>query len=112
MSIPQIQRIGVNDKDLSRIQDNIARAVDVIGAKPILDGVLIEGVVLTSGSAALVPHSLGRPYRGWIVVKKRPTTAPPSTSIYIWDIDLADNLKTSLLSMWTSVNCTVSLWVF
>jgi len=112
MTYSSVKTVATDDPVLSKIQDNLAHKVDEIGSSLILDGRLIEGIVLTTGAATLVSHTLGRPVKGWFVVKTRPKTAPPATPIYIWDIDIAVGLRSLYLSMWADQNCTVSLWVF
>lgn len=50
-----------------RILENIARTVMPMWKHPVLDMTLLEGVALNAATT-LVPHGLGRKWRGWYVV--------------------------------------------
>lgn len=91
-----------NAADLNRIQTNIGMFSSGIVGIPILDGNLIEDVVLGS-TETKVNHKLGRRYRGWVIVDK-------SANQSVWAATSA--ISERYLSLTASGTVTVSLWVF
>lgn len=51
-----------------RANNSIAKSLNSLNALPILDGTLVENVALDCTKTNLVPHKLGRKYRGYILV--------------------------------------------
>lgn len=97
------KQIGAaTEKDLDRIQANIALFASNFANIPLLDGRLIEDVAL-SGTASQIAHKLGRDYRGWIIVKK-------NAQQDIWAS--STSLSGRFLTLSASGTVTASLWVF
>lgn len=94
--------IQTPDWTLQKIQDNVSSSLNPIAAKPIVDGVLVQDVKLTSGQDNSVSHTIGRTPLMWIVVKK-------NANADVWEATSPAPSKT--LNLWCSANCTVSLWV-
>jgi hypothetical protein len=92
--------LNLKDSDLARMQDNLVSAISQISRVPILDGVLIEGISLISGSDNQVSHKLGRIPRMWLL-------ADQSANANVWRTAWSN----TLLTLRSSANCTVSLWV-
>lgn len=96
------QTINSSDYDLQKLQDNTAKAFKPLTDCPLLDGVLIESVSLTSGRDNMISHTLGRVPRLWIVAKKDQNST-------VWE--KTSPAPSSLLNLWCSTSCTVNLWV-
>lgn len=64
----RLDRTHSNDTVLNRIQDKIIRALNAVVSKPIINGQLIEQVLVDYAAPTLVPHKLNRKPRGWFVV--------------------------------------------
>lgn len=94
---------GLEDK-LLKLQDSIDSAFrKLFSLVPILDGRLLENVVLTT-TAVEVPHGLGRKPRGWILVK-----SGVSIIVYQTSESAYPELNLRLTASGTDV---VSIWVF
>lgn len=96
------RKINVKDRELSFVQDAVGAAFVSIQNNPLLNVVLLEGVVLTSGSVNQIDHGLGRNYRFWI-----PANLNANAVVYESTSDNPD----LYLKLNTTANCTVSLIV-
>lgn len=100
MALTPFRKIRTQDKDLVSLQNALARIfLDLLGLE-ILNGRLIEDVVVTT-STVTVDHGLNRVLKGWIVVKKNADRRVWQTSI-----------TSTQLVLDSSATVTVSLWVF
>ena len=95
------QRLFGLPRELQTVQDNLAGVLDLIAKVQIVDGVRLEDVALVSGSDQLVAHKLGRAPLGWFTVKR-------NADCRLWETALDANH----LTLRTSANVTVTLWVF
>lgn len=95
-----MKTLQMSDSVLSRFQDNVKEAVGSISRVPILDGLLVEGISLTTGIDNNVAHKLGRIPRMWIVADRNANSTVWRTA---WD--------DSLIALRCSANVTISLWV-
>lgn len=95
-----LKTLQIRDDVLSRFQDNVRDAFSQVTRLPLLDGNLIEGISLVSGSDNRVAHKLGRVPRLWFVVDL-------DANAVVWRADW-DN---KLLTLNCDSNCNVSLWV-
>jgi hypothetical protein len=90
-------------RDNSLFQRNVQAAFAELIGIPILNGSLIENVILST-TATKISHKLGRPFTGFIVVKK-------NANVDIWmDSSAVDN--SLFIPLDASGTVTVSLWVF
>ncbi len=101
--IPGFLRIRSKIEDVNLAQDAVDNVLRVIRKKEIIDGILLENLVLASGTTNQINHGLGVPIRGWIVVRQNANSS-------IWEAISA--LPNVILSLNCSVTVTVSLWVF
>lgn len=62
-----LSRIGVKDAPLQRWIDTVVQVVREL-QNPLARGVLLEGLILTTGSENVINHGLPRKARGWIIV--------------------------------------------
>jgi hypothetical protein len=94
------RKIQTRDSDLQRLQDNVADAFRKVGLCALVDGALLQNIVLVGGSTA-VAHGLQRQPLGWIIVDRSASVTVYRTA---WD---ALNL-----TLQSSGAATVSIWVF
>lgn len=105
MAIPFLKRVRSDDATIVQLQDNVDLTLRAIAEKPIVDGVVVGPIDLKSGMVNQVPHTLTRKPIGWIVLAK-------SANANIWDSQVANTTPKSVVYLNTSINCTVSLWLF
>lgn len=94
--------IPTNNSDLTKVQDATREAFLEIKRLPIVQGRLIENVLLSTGDNK-VEHKLTRKARGYIIVKRDNGTSQ------IFDQSSSDDMYLVLNS---SSPIAVSLWVF
>ena len=88
----------------SQFERETAKLARDTNTSPMVSGVLLTGVALTTGTTRVV-HKLGRPYKGWMVVDT-------TTSGTVWR-DASDNTRVQdAIPLIASTAMTVSLWVF
>jgi hypothetical protein len=100
--IPPFAKLQTEDPLLDRVQDRIKGALDAVGRVPLLDGRLLTVSVGTSQT--VIPHGLGRPWSGYIVVSR-------SANAQVWNAP-PDANSFALLVLQASAAVTVTLWVF
>jgi hypothetical protein len=93
------------DDNINKVQDNVQLALNPIINSPIINGILLSNITLTSGQDNIIEHKLGRELRGYLVVKK-------SANSNIWDLQDINKLSRLTLNLQCSTNCVISLWVF
>jgi hypothetical protein len=71
---------------------------------PIVNGNLLTGIVLTTGTTR-VPHGLGRPYVGFKIVDKTATAD-------VWRDATNVGSPETFIPLIASAGVTVSIWVF
>jgi hypothetical protein len=100
MPFPSFKRVYQVDPALNEVQDNVAEVVQYLSGNAVIDGLLLTGIVLSSGSNK-VAHKLNRKPLGWIVVDRNSSVTIYSTSS-----------TEKFLNLTTSAAVTVSLWIF
>lgn len=103
--IRTLERVRTSDPDLRAVQDNVAAVVRDIGGRALLDGLLLDGVEVTTGAPVTVNHGLGRDLIGWVVVRK-------SATADVWDSQSTNRMPARSLVLNSSANVTLSIWVF
>jgi hypothetical protein len=93
--------VNVSDYDLSRVQDSVAATLNDITLRPLLDGFLLTNITLTTGVDNQINHKLGRTLQMWSVVRK-------NANANVWEVASATS---TILTLRTSANVTISLWV-
>lgn len=105
MAIETFKKHSSENQDLNKVQSNIEQFVKQFSLNPLLDGVLVKNIALTSSTTNVVSHKLGRKPIGFLVVRKRANSV-------VWD-EQDDNKKPeSTLLLNCSANVTIDLWVF
>lgn len=103
MALTPYVRTDQDSKASQRAQDSAESSLKSILSKEIIDGVLIEDVILVAGQDNLVAHKLGRTPRGYLVVRC-------SSQASVWDSEPVYPDK--FLELQSSANIIVSLWIF
>ncbi len=85
-------------------QSKWSAAIDPVLANPIVNGRIISGVVLVTGSN-IINHKLQRKLQGYIVILK-------SADVTIYDSQLTNQMPDFNLILTSSGAATVSLYVF
>ena len=100
------RKIVAKDKDLQRVQENIALVMNQLLPKEILDGVLVSAVV--KSTASVINHTLGRQPQGWVIVDRSPVPSGIEGNIVrtAWD-----ERSLTLKSTGTG-SVTLTIWVF
>ena len=102
--MPKLQRIQTADRVLNMIQDNVSNILDPFSSKDILQGQILSNVALVAG-ANIVAHKLNRKLIGWFIVRQR-------SSASIYDTQDSQTQPTLFLSLVSSANVSVDLYVF
>lgn len=110
MPIPAFPRMNYKDSDLNSVQESLRRTLDPLVQVPILDGNLLSTITVNGFSATtLVPHKLGRAFRGYIItaVRTAGTTELPALTTTSYD-----QTKFLGLTMNSFGSFTFDIWVF
>jgi hypothetical protein len=105
MSQTSFKKIGTDNFELKQVQENTEQALESLLNNPILNGVLLRSVQLTTGSPSLVEHKLGRKPLGYLVTKR-------NANATIYDTETTSVAEQNFLKLNTSANVTVDLWIF
>lgn len=103
-----MSELNLDDQVLQRFQVNVQNAVNPVLQTEILDGVLVTGITIRANNKALVPHGLGRPSRGVLLVAANAPTSLP----YQVPADQTSPNGAVLLSFTSGAGATISCWVF
>lgn len=90
------------DSNLSLFQQALNDQFGQIAKIPFINGLLIQGVALSSAGATSVNTGLGRSAQGYFVTSN-------SANSVIWNADFSG---TTSVSLSCSANTTVDIWVF
>jgi hypothetical protein len=96
-----IARVQTDDRNINQLQQNIQTAVNPVLANPIVNGILLKDISLTSGNNT-VDTKLGRQMQGYII------TAMKSAYANVYQVSSTD-IQMVLNS---SGATTVDLYVF
>lgn len=69
-----------------------------------------NGIVFSAGVAQKINHNLGRPHKGWFVVREFGSNKSEITEDY--PSDYPDSLRSTTLYLASAVDATVYLYVF
>ena len=100
--ISGFKTIRTKNSELDRVQSNVQLFSNELTTNPLLDGVLLKDIDLTT-TETLVNHTLGRLPQGWIIIKK-----DAAQDVY----ESGTTLQQRFLSLTAGGAVTVSLWVF
>lgn len=92
-----------NNRQVNQIQQNTKTALSPILNSPFGSGVLLENVVINANQNTVVQTGLGRPARGWIIVRNQ---APNPT------VTVEKASDDTSITLFSSLGCTLSLWIW
>lgn len=104
MSAVKFFKTITKDQDLNSVQDNLINVLNPVFNTPILNGTLLQNVILTTGFNT-IEHKLGRKLVGWTITRQK-----SFASIY----DDQDNnpLPTRTLTLVTGNDVIVDIYCF
>lgn len=79
-----------------------AQALNPILGNMMIQGKMISGIALTASTAKVINHGLGRMMTGWWVVDN-------TANCTVWR---TQNLNTKTITIESSADTTIALWVF
>lgn len=94
------RKVKVTDRELANVQDAVSSVLGPLSKNTLIDGVQIDGLIITTVGLTL-PHQLKRQPLGWFVVD---TTAAATVYRSAWD-----DKNITLVS---SATTTVSIWIY
>lgn len=100
-----LRKIQTAEFQLQKIQDNVELALKEIEIKPFMNGVMISNVRLLAGQDNIVNHGLKIVPIGWAILRKNATGD-------VWDSATVNPRPELSLILKSSVNLTVSIWIF
>ena len=108
--IAPLELLRTQNSELRQVQDSVASVLRDVTSRSILDGRLLEDIVLEEGVVATIPHKLGRKLLGWILVRK-------DANEDVWDSQASNPTPTRTLVLNNTLTApgatmTISLWVF
>lgn len=99
-------KVGIEESNISesveRMQDSIERVISPIVNVPIINGILVNDIFVSTNPSR-IEHKLGRKPLGYFIVKR------DANSVVF---DLPEVREDLFLNLQASANVTVSLWVF
>ena len=95
------QRVSNLNPHSDAMQENLVKFFKQLEGCPLIDGRLLEGKLVTAGTASVYHHGLGRLPLGWVVCDVNANAVLHRDA---WD-------ETSI-TFSTSATATYSLWVF
>lgn len=99
------KKVSSGPPELLKLQSNVDQFLQTLLINPLLSGVLIEDVKLTTGITNKIEHKLDRELQGYIIVKK-------NANSIIYDSQSSNLLSSKTLNLLCTANVTISLWVF
>ncbi len=105
MTLKAFKKAYTTDQDLNSVQDNVEESFIPLLRNPLVDGLILENIVLVTGQDNVINHKLGRQLQGWIVVGK-------NAAADIYDNQSNNSLTNLTLYLRTTANCTIKLYVF
>jgi hypothetical protein len=97
--------VANSNTDTAKLQARLVEFFTPIQNCDLIDGVRLVSITLTAGSENAIDHKLGRELLGWIMVRNRANAT-------VWDTQDANKFKDKTLSLNTSADTVVDLWVF
>jgi hypothetical protein len=95
-----LKKLASDSAEFNRFQEYVQATLGPLLQSPLLDGVLISGVALTTAPLE-IDHKLGRQPQGWILVS-------PDAEETVWQVSV--DKRTLVLQ--ASGSLTSNLWIF
>jgi hypothetical protein len=103
MTIKSFKRPGQLSTENVLLAANIEDFTRQLVINPLLDGRHFVKIDLTSSTPKLIPHTLGRPWVGWIVVNQ-------NANANVW-VSSNNNNQTNL-TLRSNANVTIYIFIF
>lgn len=100
--IRDYKKVASPNEELNRVQDKLQEFFQPITANPLLDGTLLTSVTIST-TLTQVPHRLGRPPLGYIIVAQ-------NSNATIWQP--SKSLPSTFLDLQASATTVADIWVF
>ena len=100
-----LKKSSFEDRETAKLQTNMEIWTQQITNVPIIDGVLLRDIELTTGSVNKIEHKLGRKLIGWMI-------AGQNANAVVWDSQSNNTTPNSTVDLNCSANVTINLWVF
>jgi len=104
MVTKRFKKINTTDYNLQTIQSNVANSLDSLQLNPILNGITLDPVDVTSGDN-VINHLLDRKLQGWVVIGN-------TAAIDLYDKQSTNDLADRTLILNASGTATIKLYVF
>jgi len=102
-------RVAPGDRERSTLERGIERLQGFLRLVPFLNGNLVTGIVFAAGVAKTIDHGLGRPVRGYIVVRNYGT----NVANFVGEQPLAQPSDPSKqINLITTLASTMDVWFF
>jgi len=99
--IKSFKKLASNDRVVTQLQENVEQAINPLLKNPLLDGVLIKDVKITTGTTLMLSHRLSRKAQGYIITKQ-------NANAIIWNGELGERT----LELNSSANVTIDVWIY
>lgn len=104
-SVKSFKKTSFKSDDTTKLQNNIEVALKPILNSSIIDGVLIQNVILEPSKRNEVLHKLNREPLGYIIVRKRQDAR-------IWDLQDTNTALKQTFTLACSHQVCVDIWFF
>jgi len=110
----QFQRQQSDDFDLQQMQSNLESVSKQSFSSEIVQGVLLTGIEISELRTEKVSHTLGRAWKGFIIVNNTPISGLIYAAYYDKNVTANKTLTIPLRGMGSGhgSSATISLWVF
>lgn len=98
----KIPLVITQDKDLNLFQTQLGKALQPIISNAMLDGTMLNAIVLLAGVATVFPHNLNRLQMGWFL-----TDTNAASTVF-----RSAPFNSSTLTLTASNNTIVNIWCF
>jgi hypothetical protein len=93
------------DRQFNQFQQALGASLMPILSNPIAACIILQNVILTTGSVNQVPIMIGRTLQGWFIVRQ-------NAQANIWDSQATETSPTEFLALNTTANVTVNIAIF
>jgi hypothetical protein len=104
MALKALKTIQPKEYELDVVQRNVKEYTGQLNSNPLLSGVHLKGIVLSSSSSNTITHKLGRGYIGWFITKIK-----VDANIYE---NTTQTLPTRNIVLETTADATVDIYIF
>ena len=99
------KKLFTKDDELRRVQDEVALGFQQVDRQPFMNGVILTGTVLASGTDTKVNHGLGRVPQGFVILAKNATAD-------VWTSTTTNPRPELTIILKSSAAVTVTVWIF